>query len=137
MFERAASVRVAVATSSGQGTAMLAAEPYRCVVVDLGMQVKGWTTEQAAAYLRAAMPLRPPERAVQSVALISGNPGFVLAYPLGDLEWVKMRSRAETSLGKKFDVRAFHEMELEDGMLPFAALEEKLDRWISAGGPAS
>lgn len=32
-----ATVRVAVATSPGQGTAMLAAEPFRCVVVDLGM----------------------------------------------------------------------------------------------------
>jgi signal transduction histidine kinase/CheY-like chemotaxis protein/HAMP domain-containing protein len=29
--------RVSTATSPGQGTAMLAAEPYRCVVVDLGM----------------------------------------------------------------------------------------------------
>jgi uncharacterized protein (DUF885 family) len=107
------------------------------MVVDLGMQVKGWSTEQAAAYLREAMPLRTPERAVQSVALISGNPGFVLAYPLGDIEWVKMRTRAETSLGKRFDVRAFHQMELEDGMLPFAALQAKLDRWIRAGGPGS
>jgi uncharacterized protein (DUF885 family) len=48
-----------------------------------------------------------------------------------------MRTRAETSLGKHFDVRAFHQMVLEDGMLPFAALEEKLDRWIRAGGPGS
>jgi CheY-like chemotaxis protein len=31
------SVRVSTATSPGQGTAMLGAEPYRCVVVDLGM----------------------------------------------------------------------------------------------------
>jgi uncharacterized protein (DUF885 family) len=106
------------------------------MVVDLGMQVKGWSTEQAAAYLREAMPMRPPERALQSVALISGNPGFVLAYPLGDIEWTKMRARAEASLGKRFDVRAFHQMELEDGMLPFAALEAKLDRWIGAGGSA-
>jgi CheY-like chemotaxis protein len=30
-------MRVAVATSPGQGTAMLAAEPFRCVVLDLGM----------------------------------------------------------------------------------------------------
>jgi signal transduction histidine kinase/CheY-like chemotaxis protein/HAMP domain-containing protein len=30
-------VRVSTATSPGQGTAMLGAEPYRCVVVDLGM----------------------------------------------------------------------------------------------------
>ncbi|HEX3512984.1 MAG TPA: response regulator, partial [Trebonia sp.] len=32
-----ATVRVGTATSPGQGTAMLAAEPFRCVVVDLGM----------------------------------------------------------------------------------------------------
>jgi uncharacterized protein (DUF885 family) len=107
------------------------------MVVDLGMQVKGWTTEQAAAYLREAMPLRPAERATQSVALISANPGFVLAYPLGDIEWVKMREHAAQGLGKRFEVRAFHQMELEDGMLPFAALQAKNERWIQAGGPIS
>jgi uncharacterized protein (DUF885 family) len=106
------------------------------MVVDLGMQVKGWTSDQAAAYLREAMPLRPAERAVQSVALISGSPGFVLAYPLGDLQWEKMRAHAEASLGKRFDVRAFHQMELEDGMLPFVALQAKLDRWIEASQTA-
>jgi uncharacterized protein (DUF885 family) len=106
------------------------------MVADLGMQVKGWSAEQATAYLREAMPLRPPERAVQSVALISGGPAAVLAYPLGEMEWVKMRTRAEASFGKRFDVRAFHQMELEDGMLPFAALQAKLDRWIQAGGTA-
>jgi signal transduction histidine kinase/CheY-like chemotaxis protein/HAMP domain-containing protein len=37
LAQLSATVRVAVATSPGQGTAMLAAEPYRCVVVDLGM----------------------------------------------------------------------------------------------------
>jgi signal transduction histidine kinase/CheY-like chemotaxis protein/HAMP domain-containing protein len=37
LTQLSASVRVAVATSPGQGTALLAAEPFRCVVVDLGM----------------------------------------------------------------------------------------------------
>jgi uncharacterized protein (DUF885 family) len=100
------------------------------MVADLGLQLKGWSTQQAADYLRAAMPMRPPERATQSVALISGLPGFVLAYPLGGIEWSKMRKRAEAGQGKRFDVRAFHQVELEDGMLPFAALEAKLDRWL-------
>ena len=45
------------------------------MVVDLGMQVKGWTTDQAIAYLQEAMPMRPPERAARSVATISGLPG--------------------------------------------------------------
>jgi uncharacterized protein (DUF885 family) len=104
------------------------------MVVDLGMQVKGWTTDQAIAYLQKAMPMRPAERAVQSVATISGLPGFVLAYPMGGMQWMKMRSRAQEKLGDRFDVRAFHQVLLEDGMLPFAALEAKLDRWIARGG---
>ncbi len=104
------------------------------MVVDLGMQVKGWTPEQATTYLAEAMPLRAPHRAKESAALISSLPGFVLAYPLGGMQWHNMRSRAEKELGAKFDVRAFHQVLLEDGMLPFAALNAKLDRWIANGG---
>ena len=104
------------------------------MVVDLGMQVKGWTTEQAIAYLQKAMPMRPPERAAQSVATISGLPGFVLAYPMGGMEWTKLRRRAEQGLGERFDVRAFHQVMLQDGMLPFPALQAKVDRWIASGG---
>jgi uncharacterized protein (DUF885 family) len=77
-----------------------------------------------------------PERATQSVALISANPGFVLAYTLGGIEWPKMRARAETSLGKRFDVRALHQIELENGMLPFAAQQAKLERGIQTSGGA-
>ena len=36
LAQLSATVRVSTATSPGQGTAMLAAEPFRCVVVDLG-----------------------------------------------------------------------------------------------------
>ena len=102
------------------------------MVADLGMQVKGWTPDQTIAYLQEAMPLRPPQRAVQSVALISSLPGFVLAYPLGGVQWAEMRRRAEDALGPKFDVKAFHQVLLEDGMLPFSALNAKLDRWIAS-----
>ena len=102
------------------------------MVVDIGMQTKGWSAEQAIRYLREAMPMRPPERATQTVATISGLPGFVLAYPLGAIQWETMRARAEKELGSRFDVRAFHQALLEDGMLPFAALDAKLTRWIAA-----
>jgi uncharacterized protein (DUF885 family) len=104
------------------------------MVVDLGMQVKGWSPEQAEKYLIEAMPLRPATRAKQSVAMISSIPGFVLAYPLGGMQWQALRERAQKALGAKFDVREFHQALLEDGMLPFSALNAKLDRWIAAGG---
>jgi len=102
------------------------------MVIDLGMQVKGWTPEQAVRYLQESMPMRPPQRAEQSVALISSLPSFVLSYPLGGIKWEAMRARAEQALGEKFDVRAFHQLLLEDGMLPFSSLEAKLDRWIAS-----
>ena len=51
------------------------------MVVDLGMQVKGWTAEQAIQYLQEAMPLRPPQRAKESVALISSLPGLRARVP--------------------------------------------------------
>jgi uncharacterized protein (DUF885 family) len=111
------------------GRAMSSIAPW--MVLDLGMQVKGWTMEQALAYAIEARPLRSPEQVKETVSFISSLPGFVLAYPLGGIQWQDMRRRAEAALGPKFDVRAFHQVLLEDGMLPFSALNAKLDRWIA------
>jgi uncharacterized protein (DUF885 family) len=47
-------------------------------------------------------------------------------------DWGTAVSRAQEALGARFDSRAFHEMLLADGALPFAALNAKVDRWISA-----
>jgi len=102
------------------------------MVLELGTQVKGWTMEQALAYALEARPLRSPDTVRETVAQISSLPGFVLAYPLGAMKWEEMRKRAEAALGPKFDVRAFHQVLLEDGMLPFSALNAKLDRWIAS-----
>lgn len=104
------------------------------MVADLAMQLEGWTPEQAVEYLKKNLPMRPESRMPQSVALMSSVPGFVLSYPLGAIQWAQMRARAEKALGDDFDVRAFHQALLEDGMLPFSALEAKLDRWIASGG---
>ena len=111
------------------GRTMSSIAPW--MVLDLGMQVKGWTMEQALEYAIEARPLRSPEQVKETVSFISSLPGFVLAYPLGGIQWHDMRKRAEAALGPKFDVRAFHQVLLEDGMLTFSALEAKLDRWIA------
>lgn len=100
------------------------------MVADLGMQLKGWSFDQAVQYLQEAMPMRPPERAPQSIATISGLPGMVFAYPLGGMQWEEIRAQAEKALGKDFDVRAFHQLALEDGLLPFDALRAKVQRWV-------
>ena len=43
----------------------------------------------------------------------------------------RLRRKAETALGAKFDVRAFHEQVLGSGALPLPVLEAKIDRWIA------
>ena len=60
LAELSAQVRVRTATSPAQGTAMAAAEPYRCVVVDLGLPA-------AAEFLDQVME-KPALRAVPVLA---------------------------------------------------------------------
>jgi uncharacterized protein (DUF885 family) len=104
------------------------------MIADLGMQTQSWSADRAVQYLVEEIPLRPVERLRNSVATMTGLPSFVLAYPLGGMQFEAMRARAQQQLGDRFDVRAFHQVLLEDGMLPFAALEAKVDRWVKAGG---
>jgi CheY-like chemotaxis protein len=70
LAQLSATVRVAVATSPGQGTAMLAAEPFRCVVVDLGMPT-------ALEFLDEVRE-KPELREVPVLAHAPGEPGVDL-----------------------------------------------------------
>ena len=59
-------------------------------------------------------------------------PSQALAYKVGQLTIRRLRTKAETELGAKFDVRAFHEQVLMSGALPMAVLETKINDWIAA-----
>jgi uncharacterized protein (DUF885 family) len=59
------------------------------------------------------------------------NPGQALGYKIGDISIRALRTKAETALGARFDVRAFHDAILRDGALPIGVLEAKMDRWLA------
>ena len=59
-------------------------------------------------------------------------PGQALGYKIGALKILELRKRAETAMGSKFSLQAFHEVVLGEGTLPLALLEAKVDRWIAA-----
>ena len=111
----------------------LDAELWRAIrlVTDSGIHFKGWTRQQTLDYMYANSPAEET-RAVSEAERFSAIPGQALAYKIGQLKIVELRHRAEKALGKKFDVRVFHDEILKDGAVPLEVLEAKIDRWIAA-----
>lgn len=105
------------------------------LVVDTGLHAKGWSRQDVLDYMYANSPVQPT-RAVSEAERFMAIPGQALAYKIGELKIRELRTRAETELGERFDVRAFHREVLKDGSLPLAVLEAKIERWI-ASVPAS
>lgn len=114
---------------------MLSYQMWRAarLVVDTGIHSKGWTREQAQAFLSANTALSPREVETEVDRYISW-PGQALAYYLGERAIRSNRLRAETALGAKFNIRAFHDAILELGGVPLPVLDRRIDRFIAEGG---
>lgn len=113
----------------------LQAELWRAIrlVVDTGLHSKGWTREQVIAFMLENSASTETDAVAEAERYIA-IPGQALAYKIGELKIKELRARAEAALGEQFDIKAFHAEVLRDGSVPLAILEEKIDRWIAAGG---
>jgi len=89
-----------------------------------------WERQQAIDFFRANTAKQELE-VVNEVDRYIAMPGQALAYKIGQLKISAIRSKAETKLGNKFDIRAFHDEILKDGALPLDLLEAKMDDWIA------
>jgi uncharacterized protein (DUF885 family) len=106
------------------------------IVVDPGIHAKGWTREQAIAFMLANTGLTRANVEAEVNRYITW-PGQASAYKIGELKIRELRARAESRLGSRFDVRAFHDAVLENGAVPLDVLEGLVDAWIArqlAGG---
>lgn len=100
------------------------------LVVDTGLHAKGWSREQAIAYMLANSTMAKSD-VVAEVERYMAIPGQALSYKIGQLKIMELRARAESALGQQFDIKDFHNQVLLDGALPLAVLEAKIDRWIA------
>ena len=57
-------------------------------------------------------------------------PGQALGYKLGMLKLLELRREAESRLGDRFDLRAFHDRVLLQAALPMKVLERIVGNWI-------
>ncbi|MCK9541250.1 MAG: DUF885 domain-containing protein [Novosphingobium sp.] len=101
------------------------------LVVDTGIHARGWSREQAIAYMLANSGMGRTDAAAE-VDRYAANPAQALSYKIGGLAIQRLRRKAEAELGKNFDIRAFHGQVLGSGALPLPVLEAKIDRWIAA-----
>lgn len=99
------------------------------LVVDTGLHAKGWTREQGIDFMLANSGMGRSD-AIAEVERYIVWPGQALGYKIGALMIQRLRKKAETALGKRFDIRAFHDTVLGSGALPLPILEAKIDRWI-------
>lgn len=99
------------------------------LVVDTGIHAKGWTREQVVAYMSSNTALSLHEIETETDRYISW-PGQALSYKIGELKIRELRKKAEKELGAKFDIRAFHEIILEQGTVTLAILEQRVNAYI-------
>ena len=102
-------------------------EMWRAVrlVVDTGMHAFGWSRKQAIEYMMQNTG-DDEFNATVEVDRYLVMPGQALAYKIGQLKIRELRTRAETALGSRFDIRAFHDAILENGSLPLDLLEARM-----------
>jgi uncharacterized protein (DUF885 family) len=102
------------------------------LVVDTGLNLLGWSLEEAAAYMKANTTDSDGQIATEVLRYSTDLPAQALAYRAGFLELNRLRSKTEAALGDRFDIREFHEHVLGPGGLPFPVIEAHLDRWVAS-----
>lgn len=101
------------------------------LVVDSGLHHKRWTREQAIKYVEDNSA-DAPGGIVKAIERYIIYPGQATAYMVGRLKISELRSKAQKALGKKFDIRGFHDTVLKSGPVPLDVLEEQVDAWIAS-----
>jgi uncharacterized protein (DUF885 family) len=100
-------------------------------VVDTGIHAKGWTQKQALDYLHAQLAIEDAA-ALALLGRYAANPADALACEIGAQKFANLRTKAQQSLGGRFDIRAFHTEILKDGAMPLDILEAKMQSWMDA-----
>ena len=114
---------------------MLSFQMWRAarLVVDPGMHALGWSRERARQFLRDNTAIAEHEIGTEIDRYIAW-PGQATAYYLGQLRILDLRRRAESALGDRFDLRAFHDQVLSLGSVPLTVLDTEVGRFIERGG---
>jgi uncharacterized protein (DUF885 family) len=94
------------------------------LVVDTGLHSKRWSREKATDYLVATTGFARP-RSQREVERYCTQAGQACSYKVGHMAWSRARTEAQKTLGRRFDLKRFHEV-LKDGAMPLTILERRI-----------
>lgn len=101
------------------------------LVCDTGLHHKRWTREQAIqSMMEATGDLE--SSVTTEIERYCVNPGQACAYMIGRQAINRIRQQATTTLGARFDLKAFHDTMLANGAVPLSVLERVLADWAAA-----
>ena len=110
---------------------VLQSEMFRAnrLVVDTGLHYKKWSREKAMDYMKKTTGMSDTEVRVEIERYIVW-PGQATSYKMGMIKILELRQRAKDALGEGFDIRKFHTVVLDQGIVPLFILEDIIDEWI-------
>jgi uncharacterized protein (DUF885 family) len=101
------------------------------LVLDTGVHDRHWTRQQMVDFFHEHTSEAERDVQVETDRYIV-MPAQALGYKLGELEIRRLREDAQTQLGDRYDVRAFHDEILSGGALPLDVMDERVTHWITA-----
>ncbi len=99
------------------------------LVVDTGIHAKRWTREQGVQFFVDVNGSNPHEVASE-VDRYCSWPGQACGYKVGHSEINRQREKAKTTLGSKFDLKAFNDTVVQGGNVPLDVLAKNVDEYI-------
>lgn len=101
------------------------------LVVDTGLNYKGWSLEKASAYMLENTFYTESQVATEVLRYSTDIQAQALSYKLGFDKILKLRQTAKQALGQRFDLRKFHTTVLSQGTLVMPALEQHIQWYIA------
>lgn len=118
-------------TYSMENIGRLSAELKRAarLVVDIGIHTKKWTYKNAEFYLKKNTTLSGKQIEAEISRYVS-DPAQACSYALGLIKMRELKQKATYRLGEKFDLKEFHAVLLNEGMVPMVILEQLVEEYI-------
>jgi uncharacterized protein (DUF885 family) len=112
----------------------LQAQKFRAVrlVVDTGLHAKRWTRDQAVEWAMANSG-RTRAAMTSEIDRYCSTPGQACGYKVGHTEINRLRDKARTAMGPRFDIRVFNDLVVKTGAVPLTILGAQVDGYIAGG----